>query len=97
MLHDPDESGFTIQQYIHLNPVRVNRFGGSRSDGNEGPSTQQIEGMLKELNEYPWSSFRAYAGLVTRQRWLNIEETLRELPGRTLRVKQHRYRDILPR
>ena len=91
MLHDPDESGFKIQEYIHLNPVRVKRFGSSRSNGGEQPSTQQIEGMCEELKEYRWSSFRAYAGLATRPGWLQIEQTLRELPGRTLRLKQLDY------
>jgi putative transposase len=93
MLHDPDENGFKIQEYIHLNPVRVKRFGSSRSDGSKEPSTQQIEGMLKELKEYRWSSFCAYAGLVAQPSWLHIEETLGELPGRTLSTKQDRYRE----
>jgi putative transposase len=66
MLHDRDESGFRIQEYIHLNPVRVKRYGTSRSDALEDPSVQQVEAMLKELREYRWSSFRAYAGLVAR-------------------------------
>jgi putative transposase len=93
MLHDRDESGLRIQEYIHLNPVRVKRYGSSRSDAVEEPSVQQREGMLKELKEYRWSSFRAYAGLVARPRWLHMEETLSELPGRTLRTKQRRYRE----
>jgi putative transposase len=93
MLHDPDESGFKVHTYIHLNPVRVKRFGSSRSDGSEEPSAQQSEGMLKELKEYRWSSFCVYAGLAARPRWLHIEEALGELPGRTLRAKQVRYRE----
>jgi putative transposase len=93
MIHDPAEGGFKIQEYIHLNPVRVKRFGNSRSDGSEEPSAQQIEGMLKELKDYRWSSFCAYAGLVARPRWLHVEETLIELPGRTLRHKQLQYRE----
>jgi REP element-mobilizing transposase RayT len=94
MLHDPDESGLKIQEYIHLNPVRVKRFGSNRSDdGSEKPSAQQIEGMLKELKEYRWSSLCAYAGLVARPRWLHIEETLSELPGGTARIKQAHYRE----
>jgi putative transposase len=64
MLHDRYESGFKIQEYIHLNPVRVKRYGSNRSDMTEEPSAQQIQGMLKELRECRWSSFRAYAGLV---------------------------------
>jgi putative transposase len=90
MLHDPDESGFKIQEYIHLNPVRIKRFGASRSDVRE-TSAEQIERMLKDLKEYRWSSFRAYAGLTGQPRWLHIEETFSELPGRTLRIKQHHY------
>ena len=66
MVHDPEESGLKIQEYIHLNPVRVKRFGSSRSNGSEDPSAQQMEGMRKALIEYRWSSFRAYAGLVAR-------------------------------
>jgi putative transposase len=93
MLHDRHESGFKIQEYIHLNPVRVKRYGSSRSDTNEELGAQQIQGMLKELKEYRWSSFRAYAGVVARPQWLHIDETLRELPGRTLRTKQVHYRE----
>jgi putative transposase len=93
MLHDPAESGFKIQEYIHLNPVRVKRFGTSRSEAGEEPSAQQIEGMLKELTDYRWSSLGAYAGLVARPRWLHTEETLSEVPGRTLRLKQRHYRE----
>jgi putative transposase len=93
MVHDPEESGLKIQEYIHLNPVRVKRFGSSRSNGSEDPSAQQMEGMRKALIEYRWSSFRAYAGLVARPRWLDIEETLSELPGRTLRLQQLGYRE----
>jgi len=35
MVHDPEESGLKIQEYIHLNPVRVKRFGSSRSTGSQ--------------------------------------------------------------
>jgi putative transposase len=92
-LHDPDESGLQIQEYIHLNPVRVKRFGSSRSEKAEEPSAEQRAGMLKELKAYRWSSFRAYSGLVARPGWLHIEETLRALPGRTLPIKQRHYRE----
>jgi putative transposase len=93
MLHDRHESGFKIQEYIHLNPVRVKRYGSSRSNTTEEPSAQQIQGMLEELKEYRWSSFQAYAGLVARPPWLHTDETLGELPGRTLRTKQVHYRE----
>ncbi len=92
-IHDPEESGFKIQEYIHLNPVRVKRFGASRSPPAEIPSPEQVEGMLRELEEYRWSSFRAYVGLTARPQWLHMDETLRELPGRSLRTKQAHYRE----
>ncbi len=60
MLHDPAESGFKIQEYIHLNPVRVKRFGNSRSDGSEEPSARQVESMLKEPKDYPCPAFKNY-------------------------------------
>jgi hypothetical protein len=73
-IHDPEESGFKVQEYIHLNPVRVKRFGASRS-----PPAEQVEGMLREVEEYRWSSFRAYVGLTARPQWLHMDETLRKL------------------
>ena len=91
MLHDPEESGFKIQEYIHLNPVRVKRFGTSRSDGQQGPSAEQIEGMGQVLREYRWSSFGAYAGLTGGPVWLQTEQTLSGIPGRTLRLKRRNY------
>jgi putative transposase len=93
MLHDREENGFKIQEYIHLNPVRVKRYRSSRSDALEEPSGQQKEAMLSELKGYRWSSFRAYAGLIARPRWLHIGEVLGEVPGRTLRAKQRHYRE----
>jgi hypothetical protein len=87
-IHDPEESGFKVQEYIHLNPVRVKRFGASRS-----PPAEQVEGMLREVEEYRWSSFRAYVGLTARPQWLHMDETLRKLPGRSLRTKQAHYRE----
>jgi REP element-mobilizing transposase RayT len=56
VVHDPDETGWTIQKYIHLNPVRVKRFGASRSD-EKGPSQEQMVEMVKELTEFKWSSY----------------------------------------
>src|ERR1700754_3312257 len=61
VIHDPGEAGWIIHEYIHLNPVRVKRFGASRSD-HEGPDQEQIAAMAEELQEFRWSSYRAYAG-----------------------------------
>src|SRR5438132_2039698 len=72
VVHDPDEAGWTIHEYIHLNPVRVKRFGSSRSD-DKGPSAEQMVEMVKELTEFKWSSYRSYAGYTPAPKWLCTE------------------------
>jgi hypothetical protein len=92
VVHDPAEAGWTIHEYIHLNPVRVRDFGSSRSD-HEGPGPEQIAEMVKELEEFRWSSYRAYAGYVTPPKWLCTEEVLAWVPGRMFSAKRNEYRD----
>jgi putative transposase len=91
VVHEPSETGWTIHQYIHLNPVRVKRFGTSRLD-HDGPSPQQIAAMVSELKEFKWSSYRAYAGYAPVQKWLSTEEILALVPGRTSGAKREQYR-----
>jgi len=69
VVHDPAETGWTIHEYIHLNPVRVKRFGTGCSD-NKGPSAEQMVEMVKELAEFKWSSYRSYAGYRSAPKWL---------------------------
>jgi putative transposase len=92
VVHDPSEAGRTIHEYIHLNPVRVKRFGASRAD-HAGPGSEQIAEMVKELQEFKWSSYRAYAGYVPVLNWLYMQEVLAWLPGRTLPAKRNEYRE----
>jgi putative transposase len=91
VVHESSETGWTIHEYIHLNPVRVRRFGTSRSD-HEGPSLQQVAAMASELKEFKWSSYRAYAGYAPVPKWLSTEEILASVPGRTLGTKHEQYR-----
>jgi putative transposase len=91
VVHDPAEAGWTIHEYIHLNPVRVKRFGTSRSD-QEGPGPEQIAAMVRELREFKWSSYRAYAGYTSAPKWLSTEAVLGWAPGRTLGGKREEYR-----
>jgi hypothetical protein len=58
--------------FIHLNPVRVKRFGASRCD-DKGPSADQMVEMVKELTEFKWSSYRSYAGYTPAPKWLCTE------------------------
>jgi REP element-mobilizing transposase RayT len=92
VVHDPAEVGWTIHEYIHLNPVRVRDFGSSRSN-HEGPGPEQIAMMVKELEEFRWSSYRAYAGYVTPPKWLCTEEVLAWVPGRLFSAKPNEYRE----
>jgi REP-associated tyrosine transposase len=92
VIHDPGESGWVIHEYIHLNPVRVKRFGAGRSD-DQGPSGEQIAEMVKELREFHWGSYRAYAGYVAVPKWLHTKSILNWVPGRTLSGKRSQYRE----
>jgi putative transposase len=92
VVHDPDETGWIIHQYIHLNPVRVKRFGASRSE-NKGPSAEQMVEMVKELTEFRRSSYRAYAGHAPAPKWLCTEAVMKWVPGRTQDAKQNQYRE----
>ncbi len=91
VLHDSSEAAWTIHEYIHLNPVRVKRFGAGRSDLG-GPGPEQITEMVKELQEFQWSSYRAYAGYAPVLKWLSTREVLSWLPARTGHGKQSQYR-----
>jgi len=92
VVHDPSEAGWTIHEYIHLNPVRVKRFGASRSD-REGPGPEQIVEMVEALQEFKWSSYRAYAGPTPVPKWLNTEAIFGLVAGRTLSAKRNQYRE----
>lgn len=82
----PVEEGawvYELSQYVHLNPVRTVRFGlDKRQDRVEGqglgspPSAEEVARRLQQLREYPWSSYRAYAGYATAQEWLTTEAIL---------------------
>ncbi len=49
---DTQTYGMELLRYIHLNPARTKRQGGAT-----------LRERLRVLRDYPWSSYRAYAGL----------------------------------
>ncbi|HPA18126.1 MAG TPA: transposase [Verrucomicrobiae bacterium] len=59
---DAGEYGMQLVRYIHLNPVRPRRK-------NEPIPA----GRAAELDAYPWSSHRAYAGLAGKPGWLCLD------------------------
>lgn len=73
-----------LSWYVHLNPVRTQAFGldkgrvrGERAGILPPPTSEEVISRLKRLREYPWSSYRAYAGYRSAPTWLTTEELLR--------------------
>ncbi len=69
-----------VARYLHLNPVRVGRFGLSKSDQarqRSAAAIQTAEKLIQErlqlLREYPWSSYPAYVGTANAASWLTTE------------------------
>ena len=69
--------GWWRWRYVHLNPVRVGRLGlgnaqqrQSRTLGSVDPGAELVGQRLQELNDYPWSSWRAYMGAEAAPAWL---------------------------
>ena len=77
-----------VSAYIHLNPVRVSALGldkAARAAERRGwlpPATDaEVAERRQCLREYPWSSYRALAGLASVPDWLAGEEVLRRSGG----------------
>jgi putative transposase len=75
---------WSLSRYIHLNPVRVKRFGWDkqvrqqdRLGIGEAPTPELIQKRLDHLRAYRWSSYRAFAGLEQAPEWLDCEGVLR--------------------
>ncbi|HZL43723.1 MAG TPA: transposase [Verrucomicrobiae bacterium] len=98
ILVDPIGWGLELSRYVHLNPVRTARMGldkrarkADRLGIGGKPDAEQVRERLQRLRHYPWSSYRAYAGLAKRPQWLTCNVVL-EMVGRgTLRDRQQAY------
>jgi len=91
VVHDPAEAGWTIHQYIHLNPVRVKKFGTSRSE-EQGPSAEEMVEMAKELRDFKWSSYRPYAGYSAAPKWLSTKAVMNWVPAGMRGSQREQYR-----
>jgi len=67
-----------ISRYLHLNPVRTAEFGldsrrrKAREKGKGLPlKPETVRRAIVRLNDFPWSSYRAYAGLALCPNWLS--------------------------
>jgi REP element-mobilizing transposase RayT len=84
---DPVEWGLALSRYVHLNPVRVRRLGlgkpeqrQQRAGVSSKPKVEVVKERLAVLRQYRWSSYRAYAGLEPKPKWLECGAVL-ELGG----------------
>ena len=80
---EPAAWGLELSRYVHLNPVRLRRLGlskgevrQSRSVGVEKLERSQVQERIQTLRSYPWSSFRAYVGVVKTPAWLTTDAVL---------------------
>ncbi|HYE32795.1 MAG TPA: transposase [Methylomirabilota bacterium] len=82
ILVEPLQWGLALSRYLHLNPVRVARLGLSKQSqrgrkiGAGSPNPGQTELRLRELEEFPWSSYRAYIGRAPAPAWLCRDSVL---------------------
>jgi putative transposase len=100
ILHEAATHGATINQYIHLNPVRVKRLGGHearlRAEPDGESAEEKAQQRVEALNKYEWSSYSYYIGTKKAPNWLSTEEILKSF-GRGLKTRQQSYRRYMER
>jgi REP element-mobilizing transposase RayT len=84
LLVESGEYLLELSRYMHLNPVR-----GPKRDA--GPLAEK----RKRLRDYPWSSYRAYAGLEASPGWLARHLVLGELTGGAGEAPESAYRKFV--
>lgn len=93
-----DARGAELSRYLHLNPVRIRRYGldkKARAAERVGWSEQATAEMVKErlaaLSSYPWSSYPSYVR-GKGPSWLHREAVLSRFgPGARARAFYRRY------
>jgi putative transposase len=87
ILLDVEEHGAALSRYVHLNPVRLVRFGlgkkqraQSRAGLGVAATREAVSERRAALRQFEWSSYRAYIGMEKPQSWLYVEE-LRAMVG----------------
>ena len=103
-----EDSGwaYELSLYVHLNPVMRRGLGldktGKREEaqGLRAPTPDEVSRRLRELREYRWSSYRAYAGYAQAPKWLTTVEVLSRVarnPGKQQSQYRADVRDRLAR
>lgn len=94
LLHEPESRGLIINRYIHLNPVKIRRFGTHRGGSSlaeaVGEDPRNRDRLLEELGNYRWSSYGSYSGKV-KIPWLTTETILSSLGDREIKQNQMQY------
>ncbi|MGB7620935.1 MAG: transposase [Terriglobia bacterium] len=83
---EPEAWGLELSRYIHLNPVRVERFhldkkSRGRNQRGIGEDDLQWRERIDYLRNYPWRSYQAYVGLAKPPSWLESASVLGWLGG----------------
>ena len=88
---------YTLSLYVHLNPVMRKAHGlgkGEKAAESMGiivPDAETVSKRLAALREYPWGSYRAYAGYAKAPAWLRTADILQRA-GRNKEQRVERYR-----
>ncbi len=85
-----------VSRYLHLNPVRLARFGLGKQQRAELRASQgsptnaaEIKERIAALRTYRWSSYRAYVGLEGGPGWLETASIYRLFGGRWRERRGH--------
>ena len=88
---------YELSLYVHLNPVmrKVHGLGkrekSAESMGISIPDPETVTKRLAALRQYPWSSYRAYAGYADSPAWLRRRDILQRATRDKTR-REERYR-----
>ena len=91
---------YALSVYVHLNPLRVAGLGlDKRGRVMEGggfrvPRPEEVDARLKQLREFRWSSYRAYAGYAPIPVWLTTGDLLERAHGQAARRQSQFRRDV---
>jgi putative transposase len=97
----PEEWAWELSRYLHLNPIRIQRLGMSKTDRpgqraglSPAPDGAQVRERLARLRQYRWSSYRCYLGLEPALAWLECQTVL-GLGGGRETERRRRYREYV--
>ena len=101
ILLDDEPWAVEVSRYLHLNPVRVQGLGLGKRErirrrqrvGRQSIH-EEVQQRLELLEAYPWSSYRAYAGLEEKPECLTCARIWKSI-GRKSRESQRAYREFV--